>query len=131
MTEQIKNSFWKMLEFIPKAITPALLVIIIWQGGKYMQRSEDRQFPSPAEKTRTLDHVANSLSAEQLIHLRTHIENGEIHMDRDYKDSLYLSKGKGDTIYQLVKANAITSWQTKKELQELNNKIEVFMKAKN
>jgi hypothetical protein len=123
MTQESKNKMNKWLEFIPKAITPALIVYAIWAGSAFMARSEDRQFSTIEDKVNTESHIKGSLKEIDKRVLDQHLIDTDVHTPRLIKDSLYVRRPEFDT---LVQRNATTVFQFKEEFKtyrEIQEKI--------
>ena len=118
MTEKAKTITNRWLEFIPKAITPALLVLIIWKGGIYVQKAEDRQFDSIQDKVRVIDHVDESMTDVELYHLKNHVANPDYHMPKSAKDSVYVTKKE---FYEMYGKTATQVYQINQSIKELKD----------
>lgn len=117
--EKIKKGF----DIIPKFITPALLVVILWQGGQWYQSIKETTFDSVSDKVMTKKHVEESLSLLEIHDLRSHITNPDFHMSRKTKDSLYVLRHEYNDLLDKI---TVTNYQLKEQLRELNILVRII-----
>ncbi len=120
MTENAKRNWTKVFEFIPKAITPALLILIIWKGGEWKTMIEARIFPTVQDRVRSVDHTNSSLDPVELDHLRNHVESPGVHMSKKAKDSVYVTRNEYE---ELIGKSAVTQYKTKEAIEEINRNM--------
>ena len=117
MTIEQKNKVWKFFErLIPLIITPSLLVGMFFTVGGWKQSIEERTFPTSDAKTRTLDHVDQSLNPVELFHLKEHITDPNVHMPKNAKDSIYVTRKEFEELYGRT---AVQIYQINQKLEEL------------
>lgn len=116
-----KPTFNTWFDLVPKAITPALLIYIIFNTGKL----EERLFDTIDDKINTKNHVNNSLKEIELHALRNHITDPNVHMSKEAKDSIYVRRKEFE---ELIGRDATTKYQTKEEIREIKQLIRVIHK---
>ena len=116
MTTHQKDKINWWLGLIPKAITPALLIVIIWKGGIYYNEIRTLSFSSVESRVNTERHINSSLSEIELHELSEHINNPDFHMSKSAKDSIYVTRIEYEA---LVGRQAVTSYQTKESISEI------------
>ncbi len=107
-------------ELIPKAITPGLLLIIIWKGGIFYQEFQNKSFDSIEDKVNTKNHVDHSLNPIEIYDLQQHIGNPDFHMAKQSKDSAYVTRPEFE---DLIARNAVTNYQKKEEMKEIKSTL--------
>lgn len=123
MTTETKKKYGHWIsEFMKTAITPGLLVVIIWKGAMWYEglnnELKTRGFDTPEDKTETMWHVRNA---------RTELED---YKSKQRNDSLLnILKDKASkmdsisVIIDLAKKNAVSIYQIKKEQKDSYEKL--------
>jgi len=117
MTIEVKSKVKVWLEHVFRFIVTAFITLVLITAPNYMADIKTLTFDNIEDKVNTKNHINSSLTVLELRDLKTHISNPDFHMSRLTKDSLYVTRLEFE---QLLDRLAITNYQTKEQLIEIN-----------
>jgi len=127
MTQANKDKIEHKTNWIPKVLTPALLIaigVILWDGSASITNMDSRTFPDTETRTRVLDHVNESPNEVdvyiQFKELKTMRANDSI--ERIYKLDAIQRRAKREV---RDSARAVDLWKLTKAVEKINEKINI------
>lgn len=116
-----------------RTVVIALLSTIIIGGGKYLSDMQSKTFSSVEKRVKTEAFIDDLPTQEQMDQWNNHIHAKGVHMPKEAKDSVYVTRVEFN---EIIRNNAIDQYEMKKSMQrgfekntEHNVRVERILRA--
>ena len=104
-----------------KIATPIAFVTIAFTIGRVSNEMKSVTFTSPEQKQEVLERIKSLPSVIQLNNLNDHVSSKGVHMPREAKDSIYVTRMENN---EIIKNNAIDIYNVKRGQDKINTKLD-------